>query len=114
MLLRKPLKIKCLDIFLNGTQVLSKNGCSFTGDASQADFILKLNATARKHGNPSDIVFCYADVEVELVKKQTQKTVYQEELKQKGGHTSYENAARKAFEEAGKTIGDKLLEWVKK
>ena len=92
--------------------VLSKNGCSFTGDASQADFILKLNATARKHGNQGDIVFCYADVEVELVKKQAQKTVYQEEIKQKGGHTTYENAAREAFEEAGKTIADKLLHCV--
>jgi 8-oxo-dGTP pyrophosphatase MutT (NUDIX family) len=39
--------------------------------------------------------------------------VYQEELKQKGGHTTYENAAREAFEEAGNTIAGKLLEWVK-
>jgi hypothetical protein len=93
--------------------ILSKNGCSFTSDVSQADFILKLDASARKHGDPGQIVFCYADVEVSLIKRQIQKTVYQEELKQKGGHTSYENAAREAFEEAGKTIGDKLLEWVK-
>ena len=93
--------------------VLSKNGCSFTNDISQADFILKLNASARKHGNSGEIVFCYADVEVELVKKQTQKTVYQEELKEKGGHTTYENAAREAFEAAGKTIAGKLIEWVK-
>ena len=93
--------------------ILSKNGCSFTADVSQCDYILKLNASARKHGDAGQIVFCYADVEVTLIKKQTQKTVYQEELKQKGGHTSYENAAREAFEEAGKTIGDKLLERVK-
>ncbi|MDR1761265.1 MAG: hypothetical protein LBR55_02325 [Bacteroidales bacterium] len=93
--------------------VLSKNGCSFTTDALQADFILKLNASARKHGNPDQIVFCYADVEIELVKTQGGKAVYQEELKQKGGHTSYENAAREAFEEVGKTVGDKLAEWVK-
>ena len=89
--------------------ILSKNGCSFTGDFSQADFILKINATARKHGNPSDIVFCYADVEIELIKKQSSKTIYQEELKQKGGHTTYENAAREAFEEVGNTIAGKLL-----
>jgi len=93
--------------------ILSKNGCSFTTNASQADFILKLNASARKHGNSGQIVFCYADVEVEFIKTQTQKTVYQEELKEKGGHTTYENAAREAFEEAGKTIGDRLVEWVK-
>ena len=90
--------------------VLSKNGCSFTTDILQADFILKINASARKHGSPGDIVFCYADFEVELVKNQTQKTVYQEELKQKGGHTSYENAAREAFQEAGQEIAKKLLE----
>ena len=92
--------------------ILSKNGCSFTTDVSQADFILKLNASTRKHGKPGNIVFCYADVEVELIKTQNGKTIYQEELKQKGGHTSYENAAREAFEDAGKTIADKLLEWV--
>jgi len=93
--------------------ILSKNGCSFTTDAAQADFILKLNATAREYGNPGQIVFCYADVEVELIKKQTQKTVYQEELKQKGGHTTYENAAREAFEEVGNIVAKKLMEWVK-
>jgi hypothetical protein len=93
--------------------VLSKNGCSFTNDRAQADFILNLNASARKHGDPGQIVFCYADVEVELIKTQTQKTVYQEEIKQKGGHTTYENAAREAFEEAGNVIANKLMEWVK-
>jgi hypothetical protein len=90
--------------------ILSKNGCSFTTDAAQADFILKLNASARKHGDPGQILFCYADVEVELIKKKKKKTVYQEELKQKGGHTTYENAAREAFEEAGTTIAGKLME----
>jgi len=93
--------------------ILSKNGCSFTTDMSQADFILKLNASARKYGDSGQIVFCYADVEVSLIKRQTQKTVYQEVLKQKGGHTTYENAAHEVFEEAGKTIGEKLMEWVK-
>jgi len=92
--------------------ILSKNGCSFTTDDSQADFILKLNATARKYDSPGQVMFCYADVEVELIKPQIQKTVYKEELKQKDGDTSYENAARKAFEKVGKIIGDKLMEWV--
>ena len=93
--------------------ILSKNGCSFTNDRTQADFILKLNASAREHENPGQIVFCYADVEVELIKTQTQKTVYQEELKQKGGHTTYENAAREAFEEAGGVVANKLMEWIR-
>jgi len=95
--------------------ILSKNGCSFIDDASQADFILKINASARKIGNPGDIVFCYADVEVEL--KKAGKTVYQEELppsqETKGGGTTYENAARDAFEKAGKAVAGKLTEWVK-
>ena len=93
--------------------ILSTNGCSFTPEIGQADFILKLTANARKHGDTGQIVFCYADVEVELIKNLTQKTVYQEELKHKGGHTTYENAAREAFNEVGKMIAEKLLKWVK-
>jgi len=93
--------------------ILSKNGCSFTSDMNQADFILKIDASARKIGDPGQIVFCFADVEVELIKKQSNKTLYQEDLKQKGGHTSYDNAAREAFNDAGQKLAEKLLEWVK-
>jgi hypothetical protein len=101
-------------LIANGIKAkLSKNGCSFTANKQEADYVLKLNASARKHGNPDQIVFCYADVEVELIKTQNNKTLYQEELKQKGGHTTYENAAREAFNDVGKVIADKLLDWVK-
>ena len=93
--------------------ILSKNGCSFTTDAAQADFFLKLNASAREYGNTNGIIFCYADVEVELIKKQTQKTVYKEEVKEKDGHTTAENAARSAFEKVGTKIANELMEWVR-
>ncbi|MCL2329071.1 MAG: hypothetical protein FWC39_11250 [Bacteroidetes bacterium] len=89
---------------------LSKKGCSFTNDITQADYVVKLKASARKHGTPGDIVFCYADVEVALVKTQSGKTLYQEELSQKGGHTTYENAAREAFNAIGNTIAVNLTE----
>ena len=93
--------------------ILSKNGCSFTDAAAKADFILKLNASARERSNNNGIFFCDADVEIKLIKKQTQQTVYEDEIKQKGGETSYEKAARDAFEKAGNAIAEKLMEWVK-
>lgn len=89
---------------------LSKKGCSFTNDRSQADYVVQIKASARKHGEPGQIVFCYADVEVALVKTQSGKTLYQEELSQKGGHTTYENAARDAFNKVGDTIAANLTE----
>jgi hypothetical protein len=92
---------------------LSHNGCSFTDNNAESDLTLKINASARKYGEPAQIVFCYADVEIELIKTKTGKTIYQEEFQQKGGHTSYENAAREAFIEAGKYFANKLLQWVK-
>jgi len=93
--------------------ILSKNGCSFTDTAAKADFILKLNASARERSDNNGIFFCDADVEIKLIKRQTQQAVCEDEIKQKGGDTSYEKAARKAFEDVANVIADKLMEWVK-
>jgi hypothetical protein len=91
-----------------------KSSCTFTGDASQSDFKLIINAGTRKIGEPSSsLVFCYADVTVELVDSYTGQSVYQDEISQKGGSTSYERAGRQACEDAAPKIAEKLIPWVK-
>ena len=96
--------------------ILCNNGCSFTTDDTQADFILTLDASVRKRdpvpGIPST-PFCDADVKVKLIKKQTQKTVYEGTISEKGGHNSFEYAAREAFKNVGEKIADELMKWVK-
>ena len=97
--------------------ILSKNGCSFTSDVSQADFILKLNASANEISNSNGIFFSYAEVTVELIKTQSGKTIYEEVFSRsqgtKEGGTSYQNAANEAFKKTGKLVAEKLIEWVK-
>ena len=93
------------------TKILSKS-YSFTTDKSQADFILKMNAKARKHPNPNpgSTFFSYADVKVELMKKQSGIIIYEGELSEKDGYpSSYEMAAREAFKKVGKAIANELV-----
>jgi hypothetical protein len=91
-----------------------KSSCTFTGDASQSDFRLSLNTSTRQIGEATAaIVFCYADVTVDLVDSYTGQSVYQDEISQKGGSTSYERAGRQACEDVAPKIADKLIPWVK-
>ena len=89
------------------------NGCSFVEDVMQADFRLRLNTSVRVSGTQGDIVFCYADVEIELYDTHKRKVVYNDELSQKGGSVTQEKAGRKALEDAVKTITANLIPWIK-
>ena len=93
--------------------MLALSGCSFTDDESQADFSLTLNAKTRKHGNENaGIVFCYADIIIELINNYTQKCIYKDEFAQKGGALNFENAGQKAFEDAVGVIVEKIKPWI--
>lgn len=89
---------------------LADNGMSCTDELGQASFVLTITAVARQMGAPEDIVFCTAEVEVELVNCHTGNSVYGDEFSQKGGGTSYERAGRKAFEEVAGSVADKVME----
>ncbi|MDR0745279.1 MAG: hypothetical protein LBF17_02145 [Mediterranea sp.] len=92
---------------------LAANGCSFVEDAVQADFKLRLNTTMRTSETSGNMVFCYADVEIELYDTHKQKVVYNDEVSQKGGSVSQEKAGRKALEDAVKKIITNLIPWIK-
>jgi hypothetical protein len=92
---------------------LAANGCSFVEEAAQADFRLRLHTSVRLSSTQGDIVFCYADVEIELYDMHKQKTVYAGEFSQKGGSVTQEKAGRIALEDAAKKITADVIPWVK-
>ncbi|GHT11899.1 hypothetical protein AGMMS4956_05640 [Bacteroidia bacterium] len=93
--------------------ILAQNGCSFTDDAAQADLKLTLSTTTREISNNNGMVFCYADVEVDLYDNHKGKSVYNDEISQKGGSATAERAGRKAMEDAAPAIAEKILKWIK-
>ena len=92
---------------------LAINGCSFTNDSSKADFILTIEAETRESSTVNNLVFCYADVNLELYDTHKQKSVYSNNISEKGGSTTKEKAARKAMEKAADVIMDNIVKWIK-
>jgi hypothetical protein len=92
---------------------MAVSGCSFIDDAAKADFKLTIHAKAREGSKTENIVFCFADVAVELYDTHKQKTVYSDELAEKGGSTSQDKASRKAMENAVAKIINKISNWIK-
>lgn len=87
--------------------------CTFTDDSSQSDFRLSLHATTREAGNPvGSLMFCYADVTVELVSSHTGKVVYRDEFSQKGGSVTLQRAGRQACEDVAPKIAEKIKPWL--
>ncbi len=94
---------------------LAKQGCSFTTDKEEADWIITIDAKARKFTNPhNSIYFSYVDAVVNLVKKHKNQNVYQDEITQKGGSRDYKAAAKKAYQEIAGVIAKNILKWINK
>ncbi len=94
---------------------LAKQGCSFTRNLNEADWIINIEASARKFSNPNQgIYFSYVDANINLTKKLGNKNVYQDEVKQKGGSRGYKEAAQKAYEEIAMVLATNFLKWINK
>ena len=92
---------------------MSVSGCGFTDDESQADFKLTLKASTRESSATESIVFCYADVSYDLYDENKQKSVYSDDISEKGGSISKEKASRKAMENAANKIMESIAPWLK-
>ena len=92
---------------------LSETGCSFTDDKASATWAVIINANSREYnkvnlGNTSNY-FSYVDAEITLEKVVAGKTVYEDMITEKGGHThGFTEAARDAY----KKISPKIIELV--
>lgn len=89
---------------------LSKQDFNFTDSLSGADWHIKIDVKPRKHNISHGIFFCYLDVNISLIKISNNKKIYEEEITEKGGHsTSYIEAAREASKEIAPKIADKII-----
>jgi hypothetical protein len=74
---------------------------------------LTLTTTTRVINKDDGLVFCYADTEVDLYDNHKQKSVFSDEVSQKGGSATAERAGRKAMEDAAPVIAEKIMTWIK-
>lgn len=95
--------------------LLATKGCSFTTNESEADYLLSIEATTRKHdvANPN-FVYAYADVVVELYSNHRKGSQYADELAIKGGAATAEGAGRKALQSAADKVCQRLAPWIEK
>lgn len=93
--------------------LMSTQGCSFTDDAANADYKLSLTAGTRVGSTNENFVFCYSDVSIDFFDNHKQKSVYSDDISEKGGSTTKEKAARKAMENAAAKILSSLEPWLK-
>jgi len=91
---------------------LAHKGCSFVDNAEKADFRLKINANVRLSSQSDNLIFCYADVEIELFDNHKQKAVFGDSFSEKSGSSSQEKAGRKAMEDAANIIAEKITKWL--
>lgn len=94
---------------------LSVSGCSFTDDPVAADYVIRINASAREYNRAniggSTACFAYVDAVVSIDKTATSQRVFEDEISVKGSHTlGFEEAAREAYKNTGKNIVKLLLE----
>lgn len=89
---------------------LSETGCSWVSDAAQADWVIRVEASARNY-NASQIgnittYFSYVDAQITIDKTVTGQRIFSDEITVKGGHTlNFTEAARAAYKEVSQKIG---------
>lgn len=95
--------------------ILSMNQCSFTTDASQADYKLTIYATTRKHDvENQDFKFTYADVSVDLYSNYKKMSVFSDEFSTKEGSMTYETSGRNALTKSASKIWEEIKPWITK
>ncbi len=97
---------------------LSASGCSFTDDPADADWVIRVDVSAREQNiavlGGMTSYFAYADALITIDKSATSQRIYEDEISVKGGHTrNYTEAARVAYKDLSKQLGEILKENIK-
>lgn len=98
--------------------VIAAEGCSFTSDPSQADWIINVSVSSRE-GQTANIgtmvsYFSFLDAEISIDKCITSQRIYEDAISVKGGHPQgYPDAARKAFKDLKNELGTLILTNIK-
>jgi len=98
--------------------ILAQDGCNFTENPKQSDWIIRINASSRKYNdvnmNGQPFYFTYADAEITIDKTITSQRIYEDGLSVKGGHSlNHTAAARVAYKNLEKQLGSIILKTIK-
>lgn len=98
--------------------LLSGNGCHFTTDAKQADYVIQVLASSREYNTVKSggyaSYFAYVDVRVAIDEMAIPERIYEGSFSVKGIHAiSYTEAARQAYEEARGKVREILNKYIK-
>lgn len=90
---------------------LSAQGCNFVDDAASADYVIRINASAREYNTFNGAYFIYVDAKVSVDKTATSQRIFEDEISVKGGHTlGYKEAGRDGYKKVSKDITKMLKE----
>lgn len=97
---------------------LSATGCNFVDDPSSADYVIRIDASAREYNRMNtgggSAYFTYVDAAVAIDKNATGQRIFEDEISVKGSHTlGFEEAARDGYKKASKEISNLLKENIK-
>lgn len=94
---------------------LSATGCNFVDDPTVADYIIRIEASAREYNKMNtaggSAYFSYVDAAVAIDKNVTGQRIFEDEISVKGSHTlGFEEAARDGYKKVSKEISNLLKE----
>lgn len=98
--------------------VLAADGCSFTDNPSNADWVITVKCTTREYshvvtGNTGSY-FAYVDAQIIIDKTITSQRIYEDAVSIKGGHVfGYPEAARAGYKESKTTLGEIIKKAIK-
>ena len=90
--------------------ILAADGCSFTANPRNADWIITVKCKTREYSNvsigQSNSYFAYVDAQIVIDKVITSQRIYEDAISVKGGHTfGYAEAAKAGYKEIKQQIG---------
>ena len=96
---------------------LSPMGCTFVRNASEADWVITVTATAREYNASSygsvTTYFAYIDAKISIDKGATGQRIYEDAISEKVGHThNYEQAAHQAYKDISPKISSIIKEQI--
>ncbi|MPQ45506.1 hypothetical protein GCQ56_00675 [Marinifilum sp. N1E240] len=91
---------------------LAESKYSYTRLIANADWLIRINAKARKHNNNYGTYISYVDATVCFEKTFNKEEVYQNTIKQKGvSMNNFKDASELAYEDLAKKIKDLMIEF---
>lgn len=93
---------------------LSASGCNFVDDAAIADYVIRIQSSARQYNEFQGAYFTYIDAVVSIDKQATGQRIFEDEVQVKGSHTlGYNEAARDGYKKVSKEISKILKQNIK-